>query len=195
MGEVKLMTVSEIMQRNELTKYRLSKNSGIPYTTVSDIVSGKTQLEKCSAETIYKLAKELGVSMESLLAPCFERQQDFSLYKSNVCHKLKILGDIDFIIDTLEKDEIRAYYNQKLYPQCFYLLAMTDYICRENNIPLCDSYSDIRQQKLSSTLYPAGVLAISAVLKNNKEKELALKSSIPEFRHFNIVESEIRNVI
>lgn len=188
------MTISEIMQNNGLTKYRLSKNSGIPYTTISDIISGKTQLEKCSAETIYKLAKELGVSMESILAPCVEKQQDFSLYKSNVCHKLKELGDIDFIIDTLEKDEIMEYYNQGLYPQCFYLLAMTDYLCRENNIPLCDRYSDIRQHKLSSTLYPAGVLAVSAVV-NNREKEQALKNSIPEFRHFNIVESEIRDVI
>ena len=40
--------------------------SGIPHATLNDICSGKTKLEKCSAETVYKLAKTLGVSMEFL---------------------------------------------------------------------------------------------------------------------------------
>ena len=35
-------------------------------TSLNDICSGKTRLEKCSAETVYKLAKALGVSMELL---------------------------------------------------------------------------------------------------------------------------------
>ena len=51
--------LTELMQKKAVTKYQLAKNSGIPYTTVSDIVSGKAQLEKCSAETIYRLSKEL----------------------------------------------------------------------------------------------------------------------------------------
>ena len=53
--------IQTLMKKQNITKYRLSKNSGIPYTTLTDICSGKTQLEKCSAETIYKLSKELGV--------------------------------------------------------------------------------------------------------------------------------------
>ena len=49
-----------------MTRYRLAVEANIPHATLSDIVSGKTRLEKCSAETIYKLAKALGVSMETL---------------------------------------------------------------------------------------------------------------------------------
>ena len=49
-----------------MTKYRLAVQSGIPHATLSDICSGKTRLEKCSAETVYKLAKVLNVSMELL---------------------------------------------------------------------------------------------------------------------------------
>lgn len=49
-----------------MTKYRLAVESGIPHTTLNDICSEKTKLEKCSAETIYKLSKALGVSMELL---------------------------------------------------------------------------------------------------------------------------------
>lgn len=61
---------------------------------------------KCSAETVYRIAKALGVSMESLIEPCFDKRCDFELFKSSTCHKLKELGDIPFIIDLLERDEI-----------------------------------------------------------------------------------------
>ena len=42
--------IQNLMQKKNMTKYRLSKSSGIPYTTLTDICSGKAQLEKCSAE-------------------------------------------------------------------------------------------------------------------------------------------------
>lgn len=61
-----MMIIEELLAKKDMTKYRLSMLSGIPHATLSDICSGKTKLEKCSAETVYKLAKELGVSMELL---------------------------------------------------------------------------------------------------------------------------------
>lgn len=188
------MFINEMLESKKISKYRLSKSSDVPYATLNDICSGKTALTKCSAETVYRLAKALGVSMEELLEPCFEKRPSFELFKSNVCHRLKELGDIDFLIDTLEKDDIRAYYRKKWYPECLYLLAMLDYISRVNGVPLCEDYNDLRQQKLSTILYPAGVLAISAAEKSDLPKEQARRESIPEFMHFNIVESEIRNV-
>lgn len=187
--------LTEYMQKQNITKYRLAKNTGIPYTTLTDILSGKADIKKCSAETVYKLAKEFGVSMESLVAPYLENRCSFELFKSNVCHKLKQLGDIDFIIDTLESNDIRKYYNRKWYPECFYLLAMLDYISRINNVPLCDEYSDLRCQKLSEKIYPVSVIALSLASDNNEAKVLAERKSIPEFMKFNIIESEVRNVI
>ena len=72
------------MEKKGITKYRLAKNSGVPYTTISDICNGKTQLEKCSAETVYRIAKELNVSMEYLLEPYFEKRSSFELFNSKV---------------------------------------------------------------------------------------------------------------
>ena len=100
------MTVNELINQKKITKYRLSKDSGVPYTTVNDICSGKAQLEKCSAETVYRISKALGVTMESLIESCFDKRSDFEFFKSNTCHTLKELGDIPFIIELLEKDEI-----------------------------------------------------------------------------------------
>ena len=187
--------IQNLMQKQNLSKYRLSKNSGIPYTTLTDICSGKAKLEKCSAETIYKLAKELGVSMESLLAPCFEKRCGFDLFKSNICHRLKEMGDVDFIIDTLEKDDIRRYYDMQWYPESFYLLAMLDYVSRENQVSLCADYNDLRSQKLSEPVYPSSIVAMAALDTDAGVMEAARCHAIPEFLRFNIIENEVRNVI
>lgn len=189
------MTLQEMLKENNMSIYKLSKASTVPYATCNDIISGKARLEKCSAETVYKIAQALNVSMESILASCFIKRSSFENFKSAICHRMRELGDIDFIIETLESQDIRTYYERKWYPESLYLLAMLDYISRENNIPLCDEYDDLRQCKLKNTIYPSSVLAISAA----SEKEDALKqaeiAAIPEFKRFNIIENEVRNVI
>lgn len=60
------MIIDDLLARRKMTKYRLAVDAGIPHATLSDICSGKTKLEKCSAETVYKIAKALDVPMELL---------------------------------------------------------------------------------------------------------------------------------
>lgn len=189
------MLINDLLEQKGISIYKLSKNSGIPYTTVSDICTGKAQLEKCSSETVYRIAKELDVSMETLLEPYLFKRSSFELFKSNVCHQLKELGDIDFIIETLEQDNIRKYYKRNWFPECFYLLAMLDYISRLNDVPLCTAYNDLRHCKLQEPIYPASILTASKVSINSNIKAFALKEAIPEFARFNIIEAEVRNVI
>lgn len=188
------MMLNQIMESKNISRYRLSKNSDIPYTTLTDILSGKAELKKCSAETVYKLSKALGVTIEELLEPYFVKRTNFELFKSNVCHKLKELGDIDFVIDTLESNEILDYYNRHWYAECFYLLAMLDYVSRVNDVPYCEEFSDLRRQKLSETLYPASIVAATEVSNAKKIIKKAMDEAIPEFLRFNIIESDVRNV-
>ncbi len=189
------MTIPDALQEKNMSIYRLAKASGVPYATLNDICNGKTRLEKCSAETIYRLAHALNVSMEELLAPCMVKRPSFENFKSTVCHRVKEKGDIAFIIDTLENQDIRDYYNRKWYPEALYLLAMLDYLSRENDVPLCDEYDDLRRCKLERPLFPAGIHAVAAAAKNDAVMERAMSTAIPEFMRFNIVESEVRNVV
>lgn len=124
-----------------------------------------------------------------------EKRCSFELFKSNVCHWLKEEGDIDFLIQVLESDLIRKYYNRKWYLESFYLLGMLDYISRINDVPMCSEYDDLRQQRMQEIVYPVGVLLTARVLGDESIKEQALKEAIPEILKFNIVESDIRNVI
>ena len=101
------MELMSLLKERQLSIYQCAKESHVPYTTLSDIVKGKTRIEKCTAETIYKLAKTLHVTMEEILEECFREDEnapnlrDFEIYKSNICHLVKDKGDIDFMIDIL----------------------------------------------------------------------------------------------
>ena len=71
---------------------------------------------------------------------------------------------------------------------------MLDYLSRENGVPLCDEYDDLRRCKLNKPIYPASIRAMCAVEESDAAMKRAAEAAIPEFMHFNIVESEIKNV-
>ncbi len=52
-----------------ISAYALAKNTGTPYTTISRLKNQKLDINKCAAETVAKIAKELGVPVEDLLNP------------------------------------------------------------------------------------------------------------------------------
>lgn len=195
------MVINNLLKEKSMSQYKLSKLSGVSQSTISDICTGKLLLVKCSGETLWKIAKALDVSIDSILdAEREESKQEeyrssFETFKGNVCHYIKDNGDINFIITTLEKDNIRKLYKKKWYPEALYLLAMLDYLSRVNNLPLCIDYNDIRKHKLTKTIYPSSVIAKSVVTKSEKAKLEAKKKAIPEFLRFNIVECEVRNVV
>ena len=70
------MNINEILKQTGMTKYRLSKLSGVPHATLNDLCSGKSHIEKCSAETVYKLSKTLHVSMEVLIEESISRNNE-----------------------------------------------------------------------------------------------------------------------
>ena len=189
------MLLTERMALQDLTMYRLAKNSGVPYATLNDICSGKAKLEKCSAETVYRLARALDVSMEELLAPHMIKRSSFELFKSSLSHRLKEAGDLGFIADVLKSGEIRTCYERRWYPESLYLLAMLDYLSRINNVPLCSDYDDLRCCRLEKPVYSSGVAALCAASGNDGAMRRAEQDAIPEFRRFNIMECEVRYAV
>ena len=192
------MIINDLLKKEKMSRYRLSKESGVAMTTITDICSGKADLDKCAAGTLHKIAKALDVTVDAILENNSVYNVDyrcsFETFKSNTCHHVKDMGDIDFIIETLEADEIRRLYERRWCREAMYLLAMVDYLSRINNLPLCTNYNDIRSQKLEKPCFAAGVEVAYAATGDEGIKERALANAIPEFMRFNIVESEVRNV-
>lgn len=61
------MNLKNILAEKNMTIYKLSQISGVPKTTVTDICSGKSDIQRCSAITVYQIAKALCCQMEDLM--------------------------------------------------------------------------------------------------------------------------------
>ena len=188
------MLINDELTKQRITKYKLSKESGVPQATTNDICRGKTDVEKCAAGTLYRLAKVLGISVEAILESK-ETRSSFETFKSNICHRVKDMGDLDFILELLENDQIRSLYRRHWYVEAYYLLGMIDYLYNQNDLPIFTRYNELRAGKLERPILPTGVVLTSEVCKTDEPIREAMDNAIPEFLRYNIVESEVRNVV
>jgi hypothetical protein len=122
--------------------------------------------------------------------------QDFDLFASHVRHRIKSLGDRDFINTAVSSHDIENYWDAGEYAYAFYLMAAVDYLCRINDIPPYDNeaFSEIRKRKLVEVIYPPDVYLIERLLPEKKPREDSERKSIPEFIKYGIVEVNIRDV-
>jgi transcriptional regulator with XRE-family HTH domain len=139
------MDINQLLAQKNMTRYRFARQSGIPQTTMTDICSGKAQLKNCSGETLYRISKTLGVSIESLIADAIDYRTDMESYKREIDLRVKNMGSLRFIIDALESDEIRRLYDKGQQSESMYLLAMLDYLSIENDLPVCADYAELRR--------------------------------------------------
>ena len=61
------MHILQKIKNLNLSVYSISKRSGIPQSTLSDIITGKSKLLDCTGKTLLLLSKELNISIEELL--------------------------------------------------------------------------------------------------------------------------------
>lgn len=192
------MNLNRLLVENNLTKYRLSKLTNIPYSTINDIFNHVTDIRSCSVMTVYKISKVLGVSIESLISD--EKQvdvsvrTDFETFKSTVKHMVK--DNPVYFIDYVHINQlINQYFNLSFYPEALYLLAMIDYLSRIYDKPINNAYNNLREYKLYDRLYPASIVVLSQINPDSNILNESFESSIEEFKRFNIVESEIDNIV
>lgn len=61
-----LVMLKDIIKDKNISVYKLAKGSGVPYTTVNEIVLGKKNPKDCSVKTISSLANYLNVPEQAL---------------------------------------------------------------------------------------------------------------------------------
>ena len=62
-----IVTFLDLLADKKQTISSLSRESGIPRTTISDIASGKSDILECSGKTLLLISRALDVSIEYLL--------------------------------------------------------------------------------------------------------------------------------
>ena len=61
------MTIQDILKEKNYTVYKLSKESGIPKSTLFDIFSGKSNLLDCRVRILIKIANTLKIDIKDLI--------------------------------------------------------------------------------------------------------------------------------
>ena len=115
----------------------------------------------------------------------------FENFKSDECHVLKEMGDIRYLKNLFESNEIDYYFKSNQFLKCYYLLGMADYLCRKNNLPFSNNYNHIRQYKFDKLIFPRDVILSCILFNNDDSKKEILKMAIPEFLKYNIVENGV----
>lgn len=185
----------KLLEENNMSIYKLAKNTGISYSALHDLVSGKKKIENCSVSVLKKLSDAFHLSMDELYKKTREKlycSVEFDLFRSNVCHDLKRHGELGFILKILEERLIDNHWNNKEYFEAFYLLAMLDYLSKRNSVELCQNYNRIRIMKLPYMIYPTSVVTHAKVLNIPINK--LCKDAISEFLKYNIMEGDVFDV-
>lgn len=107
---------------------------------------------------------------------------------------LKWRGDLKFIELILLDDTIGSMNKNGFGGYALYLLAVLDYVSKENDIPLYTGYDWLRKQKLPKLIIPTSIYAIMYLEKLSSIPEDIMAQAIPEFLKYNILEGDIRNV-
>ena len=57
------------LEQSGFSMYSLARVTGIPYTTINELKNQKNDINRCPAETVFKIAEALQVPAESILNP------------------------------------------------------------------------------------------------------------------------------
>ena len=101
------MNLQEYLNQQHISKYHLSKISGVPKTTIMDICAGRSDIGSCSARTVQQLAKALNCTMEDIMdmaspyASDTGLPKDLSYFEENLPPFLKL--SIENMKDAQEK--------------------------------------------------------------------------------------------
>ena len=60
------MSIKEYLKKNNISIADISRDSGIPYTTVGDIINGRTDVDNASVGVLHGIADRVNMTMEEL---------------------------------------------------------------------------------------------------------------------------------
>lgn len=180
--------LDQILFEKKMTRRELSIKSEIPYSCISDICNLKADIKNISFINAIKLSNALNIDVSKVLT--LQTKYDFESYRSDIQHEVKRVGQLNFLLNTLQSNRIQEMFKYNLKIESLYLIATVDYLSRINSIPLSNSFDKYRKYKCENIIYPKDLL-----LYNEKEKKNVIKKSIPEFINHNIVEVDFGNVI
>lgn len=101
---IKMMYLIELMNARHMSRIDLSDLSGVPESTLRDILTGNAQLDRCEAATLYSIAEALDVSIEDILLSYWDELEEANAPDTFAVHEEGTLMPFYLLVDaTLSK--------------------------------------------------------------------------------------------
>lgn len=204
------MFLNELMDENDMSRAELSRISGVPESTLRDILNGKAQIDHCEAGTLMAIADALDTTVEEIVTNYWDFWESslnpdemekipvhdndllayFYMAVSATLLKMGKAGEMGFVCDICNTDFVEAFFSQKSYRTALFLVGMIDYIHRKNNMNPDPRFDAIRDFCLDQPVYSLDTLACDDAEDCIQAKTFAEKNAIPELACFNIFMTE-----
>ncbi|MBQ6735668.1 MAG: helix-turn-helix transcriptional regulator [Lachnospiraceae bacterium] len=80
--------IRKLFEESGMSKYALAQAAGVPYTTVSEILNEKIDINRCAAESVSRMAEVLGAKTEDVLNR-YHRGEPFAIVERDLCYYLQ----------------------------------------------------------------------------------------------------------
>lgn len=194
------MTIKDFIDYNNISFSDLAEASDIPESTLRDILDGKSDLRRCTAQTVSKLAAALHAPVGGLLLfepivqnmprPSLKHLHEytdkdgFKVFRKKTIEILNDIGRYDFVNAVLDERIVEYEYSDGNYANALFLIGMTDYCLDQKPVFFrITRYDRYRGDMMSKTIYPFGECESQIA-----EKAL-LNSAIPELLKYNFIET------
>ena len=184
------MRLFELLDKRGLSAYKLSKMTGIPYTTINDLLRFKTSPSNITLGHALKLSEALDITVEQFAKLEGAPLTDFEFFRSNLLQDIRILGPMRFVTKALKEKTVDFYFKNGGTVHALYLLGLIDYEIRIHRLPIKQKrYNDLRKMQLDEPFFTSSsLIRFSSV--DEAEQALGVKVA-PEFRRNNIIEVDI----
>ena len=202
------MYLNELMKERHMTRAELCEKSGIPESTLRDILNGRTQIDHCKAGTLYYLAEVLDTTVEEILSAYWDECLDENEPESIVLHDdtamikfyeivfiirriLRHTSGMQFVRFICENNFIEMCYVGRLYKVALFFLGVIDHFCKENNCPPEPRFDEYRSGVLDETVVSRHIAnLVFTPIEFLKATEDLNRHAIPELARFNILMTE-----
>jgi len=140
--------LKDLIQEKHISVYSVAKGSGVPYTTLNELVNEKKSVEDCSVKTIAALARYFGTSIDVFLSKSIP-QTDKAVISQSWEEKRKHTYHFPLVASTTAYDASRIHpLKQREIKQLHSKLVKDD---RIESLILFGSSTTIRCNKASDT--------------------------------------------
>ena len=206
------MLINELMNKNHMTRKELAVKSGVPDSTLRDILNGDARIDRCAIGTLYPISKVLDTTVEDILNDFLgtetrksekkpiqvsttentsEKLLEYYVFRNCMINAVNNMPGEVYVGVICALGLIDMLFMAEEYRSAFYLLAMIDYQCRVNQLPIVPCYDHFRQLKLAEVVFPMDT--IEGVYTPDELDEAIMCDKvdcIPEFQRFGIIETE-----